>query len=322
VSTGRRFREFVSNIQLNDAQVKDAITKHTGVRRTLHNAYYETSFVKSFYSAPELLLYEQQTLRAYKASEVFLDETIQKRTSRLVGSYGKNTAIAPPSDIDILFEMPSDQFSRYNNYTWNGQSQLLQDIKTILKKTYPRTDIRADGQIVSVPFTTYNIEVLPAFKLDSGGYYYPDTHGGGCWKETNPKAEIDKLRESNKRSNGNTIKLIKMLKAWKQHCSVPIKSLVLEMRSIYFLESWQYYDKSEVYHDWMIRDFLAKLLDYQNGNCTIPGIDEKVDYGNAWVSKAETALKRSQTACDYESNEYYSLATLEWQNIFGDRYPF
>ncbi|MAS36101.1 MAG: nucleotidyltransferase [Anaerolineaceae bacterium] len=307
---------------MSDAQVKDAITKHTGVRKTLHNAYYATSFVKSFYDPTEILLYEQQMLRAYKSSEVFLDETQSKRTSRLVGSYGKNTAIAPPSDIDILFELPLDQYSRYENYAYNGQSQLLQDIKKVLEKTYPRTAIRADGQIVLVPFTTYSIEVLPAFKRASGGYYYPDTHNGGSWKITDPKAEIDLIRASNKRSNGNTIKLIKMLKAWKQYCNVPIKSLVLELRSINFLENWEYYDKPSVYHDWMIRDFFARLIEFQNGNCPMPGTGETIWYGDAWLSKAETALKRSQTACELESQESYALATIEWQKLFGNRYPY
>lgn len=321
-TVAQRFTRFLSNIQLTDAQIEDAITKHNGVREKLHNAYYSTAYKSTTERLIEQSQYTTNLLKSYRESEILLDESFVYRSSLLVGSYGKNTAIAPPSDIDILFQLPGSEFNRYNSYLGNGQSQLLQDVKKILQKSYPRTDIRADGQIVSVPFVSYNVEVLPAFKLTNGSYYFPDTHNGGSWKTTNPKAEIQKIRDSNKRSQGNTVKLIKMLKAWKIYCNVPIKSLVIELRAIYFLEKWEYYDKGAIFYDWMIRDFFSELLNYVNGSCQIPGIDEKVNYGDVWKSKAETALKRSQQACDYESANKDALATLEWKKIFGDRFNF
>ncbi len=326
-STGTRFDSFLSNIQLNSNQIKDAITKHTGVRKCLHNAYY-TSTYKSLTETEQILeqvlykAYENEFIRSYSSNEVLLDDSYKHKTSLLVGSYGKNTAIAPPSDIDILFELPIDQFTRYDSYTSNGQSKLLQDIKAILKKTYPLTDIRADGQIVFVPFGTYKIEVLPAFKLLDGKYLYPNTHDGGRWEYTNPRAEKQNLRDSNKRSNGNTIRLIKMLKAWKHNCNVPIKSLTLELRSVNFLEKWEHHDKSSFWYDWMMRDFFAALLEYKNGTCQIPGIDDKVNYGDAWESKVYSAWERSKKACEYEMANEYTLATIEWQKIFGNRFPF
>jgi hypothetical protein len=319
MSTGDRFRAFLSNIQLSENQIKDAITKHTGVRRTLHNAYYTTAFVKA---VAEELEEAERLIRSYKSLEILLDETSRYRTSLLVGSYGKNTAIAPPSDIDILFEMPSHLFAKYDEVSYNGQSQLLQDVKAVLKKTYPNTDIRGDGQIVDVPFVTYKVEVLPAFKRTTGAYFYPDTHGGGSWKTTDPRAEKKHLRESNKRSAGNTIKLIKMMKAWKRYCNVPIKSLALELEAVRFLTSWEYYDKSEVYFDWLTRDFFRHLLSCVNGGSVIPGITEFCPYGSAWQSKVESALARSIKACEYESAEEETLATLEWKKIYGDRFYF
>jgi hypothetical protein len=324
MSTWRRFDDFVSKIQLTDSQIEDAITKHTGVRKTLHNAYYSHTFVKSLPSYQELAIYQSKLREAYKTQsfDVLLDDEFKQRTSLLVGSYGKNTAIAPPSDIDILFEVPIEEFSRYDAYSSNGQSALLQAVKTVLQKTYPRTNVRADGQIVLVPFTTYDIEVLPAFRLKSGQYLFPDTNNGGSWRYTHPKAEMELLRDSNKRSNGNTIRLIKMLKAWKKWCSVPIKSLVLELRSVYFLEKWEHYEKSATYYDWMLRDFFQALLSYVNGSCKIPGIEETVYYGDAWESKAKNALAISQAACEYESSENFVLATIEWRKLFGDRFPY
>lgn len=321
-SVASRFDKFLSNIQLSRGQLDDAITKHTGVRRVLHEAYYDSSYQASTQQV-RALAYKFSALTAYETHQVLgLDEGQVYRSSLLIGSYGKNTAIAPPSDIDILFQMPRDQFTRYDSYTGNGQSQLLQDVKKVLQKTYSQTDIKGDGQVVVVPFSSYRVEVLPAFLLTDGSYWYPDTHNGGSWKCTNPKAEIEYIRDSNKRSNGNTVKLIKMIKAWKHYCNVPIASLVIELRAINFLKEWQYFDKGSTYYDWMIRDFFTELLQYVNGSCQIPGIDEKKHYGDAWKSKAETAADRSKKACSYEAGDDYIAATNEWKKIFGDRFLY
>jgi hypothetical protein len=317
-TVSQRFTKFLLNIQLTQKQLEDAITKHNGVRKTLHEAYYSSAYQPTV----QMSAYKSALIESYSKSTIQLDEGYVYRSSLLVGSYGKNIAIAPPSDIDILFQLPGEKFDKYDNNTWNGQSQLLQNVKAILQKTYSRTDIRADGQIISVPFASYNVEVLPAFKLTNGQYYFPDTHNGGSWKTTDPKAEQKNISTSNKRSQGNTVKLIKMVKAWKYYCNVPIKSLVIELRAVNFLNSWEHYDKSATYYDWMIRDFFSELLKYVNGHCKIPGIDEKVLYGDKWESKAKSALDRSIKACDYETEDSTVSATSEWKKIFGSRFEY
>lgn len=47
----------------------------------------------------------------------------------IVGSVGRGTAIAGSSDLDILFDLPSDVYKKYDDYESNGQSALLQDVK-------------------------------------------------------------------------------------------------------------------------------------------------------------------------------------------------
>jgi hypothetical protein len=291
-TVAERFNKFLSNIQLTSTQIQDAKTKYNGVCKKLHNHYYASSYDGS--------------------------------TKLLVGSYGKNTAIAPPTDIDVLFIMPYEKFDRYNSYSANGQSQLLQDIKNILLERYPDTYMRGDGQVVMVNFVSYNVEVIPCFSLN-GHYYIPDTHSGGSWKETSPKSEMDDITNSNKRSKGNTVKLIKMIKAWKYYCSAPIKSFVIELGAVNFLKMWNHYDKSSVYYDWMIRDFFRELLEYVKDSCKIPGINEKISYGDEWESKARTALTIAEKACAFESekdNRAYRSATQEWKKIFGDRFEY
>ena len=126
--------------------------------------------------------------------------------SLYVGSYGRGTAINT-SDIDILMELPKTEYERYDVYKGNGQSRLLQAVKKAIQATYPRTEVRADGQVVKVLFTDgMKVEVLPAFIInDSFGntsYQYPDTNMGGNWRATNPKAEQSAMQEKNSASKG------------------------------------------------------------------------------------------------------------------------
>lgn len=287
LGVGAKFNRFLSNIQLTESQLNDAKTKHEGVRRTLHNHYYSSGYFSS--------------------------------TSILVGSYGKNTATRPPSDIDILFIMPDSYFSQYYNSTGNGPSQLLQAVKNVLKKTYYSTDIRGDGQVVVVPFTSYGVEVLPVFSsgVNPGCYLTPNTHRGGSWNYTNPQAEKDHISTSNKLYNGNTVHLIKMTKVWKRVCSVPISSLAIELMAVPFISNWEYHGKTSTYYDYMIRDFFAYMQRRVNSYEPIPGISERYHLGYSWESKAKTAYSQAKSACEYEAGNYPYLAAAEWKKIFG-----
>ena len=137
----------------------------------------------------------------------FWNSSSNSAHSLYVGSYGRGTAI-DTSDIDILVEVPESNYRRYDTLKGNGQSRLLQAVRNALLSSYPRTDIRADGQVVKVQFSDgMKMEVLPAFRKPSyistmDEYTYPDTNNGGCWLSTNPKAEQEALRSKNNMSFG------------------------------------------------------------------------------------------------------------------------
>ena len=69
-----------------------------------------------------------------------------------VGSYGRNTAINT-SDIDILVEIPSNFFDRFNSLSGNSQSRMLQVVKNVIISSYPRSNIHADGQVIKIDFS-------------------------------------------------------------------------------------------------------------------------------------------------------------------------
>lgn len=70
-------------------------------------------------------------------NQEFWNSTSETAHSLYVGSYGRNTAI-DTSDIDILVEIPEDEYNRYSSVKGNGQSRLLQAVKNAIQNTYSK----------------------------------------------------------------------------------------------------------------------------------------------------------------------------------------
>ena len=177
-----------------------------------------------------------------------------------VGSYGRGTATEGVSDIDMLMILPYSVQQKYDSYVYNGQSALLQAVRSSLLSTYPNTTIKGDGQIVQVNFSDgMTFEILPCFDNYDGSYDYPDSNNGGSWKKTYPKAEIDTFTEMNRNCNDNLYPLCRMARTWKYNCGVPLKSCLLDLFAYRFLSDWLYKDRSYLYYDYMMRDYLLYL---------------------------------------------------------------
>lgn len=176
--------------------------------------------------------------------------------SLYVGSYGRNTAVSGFSDLDMVMELPSALYHKYNNYIGNGQSALLQAVKVSIEKTYWNTSIKADGQVIVIPFTDgISFELLPAFANTDGAYNFGDANGGGSWRVTNPRAEMTAFRNRNAACNGNLVQLGRMARAWRDTWDVPIGGLLIDTLAYQFIENWGHRDKSYLYYDFMARDF-------------------------------------------------------------------
>ena len=139
----------------------------------------------------------------------FWDSTSENAHSRYVGSYGRGTAINT-SDLDVLIELPGEEYEHFISLTGNGPSRLLQAVKEAVIKTYPNSNVKGDGQVVVVDFYDgMKFEILPAFQNITpwntwdGTYKYPDTHMGGNWLTTNPKAEQDAMDDKDSYNNSN-----------------------------------------------------------------------------------------------------------------------
>ncbi len=180
----------------------------------------------------------------------FWNSTSDTAHSLYVGSYGRGTAV-DTSDIDILVELPKAEYDRYDYYKGNGQSRLLQAVKGAITSAYPRTDIRADGQVVKMTFSDgMKIEVLPAFvTTDWYGrttYSYPDTNMGGNWRSTNPKAEQTAMKSKNSSSRGLLFDTCKHMRYIRDtyYSSYHLSGIVIDSFVYVGMENWGWKENS------------------------------------------------------------------------------
>ena len=256
----------------------------------------------------------------------FWSTTSDTSHSLYVGSYGRNTAIEGFSDLDMIFQLPDSIYKQYDEYEGNGQSALLQAVKKSIEKTYATTSIRADGQVILVPFTDgITFEVVPAFLNTDDNYTYPDANDGGSWRTTNPKPEIKAIRDRNNACNGNLVPLCRMTRAWKRKWNVPIGGLLVDTLAYQFIDDWEYKDKSFFYYDWMCRDFFLFMEDQDSDQeyWRAPGSGQYVYGKGLFQWKAKRCYNISLEAIEHEQADPKRewSAKQKWREIFGTSFP-
>lgn len=254
----------------------------------------------------------------------FWDTDSNTSHSLYVGSYGRNTAIQGFSDLDMVFELPSNLYYQYNSHSGNGHSALLQAVRFSMQKTYPSSDVGADGQVVVVSFTDgIRFEVVPVFLNEAGSYTYPNSNDGGCWETTNPREEIKAIRDRNTACNNNLIQLCRMTRCWKQNLTVPIGGLLVDTLAYQFIEKYEYRDKSFLYYDFMCRDFFKWMSeqDEKQEYWKAPGSGQYVYGKGLFQYKAKRCYNISLEAIQHDTDKQEWSAKKKWRDIFGTAYP-
>ena len=230
-----------------------------------------------------------------------------------VGSYGRNTAINT-SDIDILVEIPKEEYDRYSGYIWNGQSRLLQAVRAAIGSSYPRSDVRADGQVIKINFSDgMKFEVLPAFPFyDVFGhavYQYPDSNMGGHWKTTDPLIEQEAVRQMDCLSNGLMSATCRYIRSVRDNCysSYHLSGILIDSYVFDVIGSGHF--TAAGYHDLAFEKIhWQALLDYYNEISSYgifppvylyaPGSLMPVDAPKDWAVLGKVLSKMAQSSTD------------------------
>lgn len=211
----------------------------------------------------------------------FWNSTSETAHSRYVGSYGRGTAIST-SDLDVLIELPNEEYDHFTVLAGNGQSRLLQVVKDAIMETYRNTDVKGNGQVVVVNFSDgMKFDILPAFQnlniwgCWDGTYKYPDTHMGGNWMSTNPNAEQDAMDVKNSYNNSNgllkdTCKHIRYVKA-EFFKSYHLSGILIDS-FVYSAIGYWHWRRDEEQREQNSKSYEQVLLDFYNINYPHPSI--------------------------------------------------
>lgn len=244
--------------------------------------------------------------------------------SLYVGSYGRDTAAKGVSDLDVSFELPSAVYHQYNAYKVNGQSSLLQAVRTSIQKTYPTTYAGGDGQVVAINFDDgIRFEILPVFINNSNTYTFADSNAGGSWKVCDPRSEMSAFSKRNAEANGNLKALGRMMRTWKRHHGVPISGMLIDTLAYAFIATWPHKDKSYLYHDYLVRDFLHYMskVDAAQTYWRAPGSGSFVYAQGNFRKPAATSYADAVNAIAYGTSGYDWSYRQSWRAVFGPTFP-
>src|SRR5437899_2239797 len=108
----------------------------------------------------------QQNIRRVVESE------LKVLDSFLTGSYKRNSLIAHlyVADIGIFTVLDPQYFAN------DGQESFLDRVRRVLKKHYSATkEISPNGQALTISFSDFQVDVVPGFYRNGGGYLIPDS---------------------------------------------------------------------------------------------------------------------------------------------------
>jgi hypothetical protein len=113
-----------------------------------------------------------------------------------------------------------------------------------------------------------------------------------------------------------------MARIWKSYCAVPITGMLIDTLAYQFIETWAHRDKSFLYHDYLVRDFMDFLTGQSQSQTFFraPGSGSAVGNFGVFQHKARSAHLRALEAIKAENDGYRWTANQKWREIFGPLY--
>jgi hypothetical protein len=245
----------------------------------------------------------------------------------LTGSYRRHTLIGPlkQADVDVVVVLDP-------KYKERGPKAVLEMVKKALLVEYTRTPaISRNGQAVTITFTDFVVDVVPAFVRPwwtwNEGWEICDS-GSDSWISTNPKKHVELSATANRTHGGHLVPRIKQLKAWNRTVGEPLRSFHLEALAwSIFGTSWM--GKKGQSSDWAsARYFFDKArTELRNQLADPAGTGSDVAaylHGSALdsaVSKVKTAYERCVRAEQAENDGEPVAMHKAYGQVFGDYYP-
>lgn len=252
--------------------------------------------------------------------------------TRLIGSYGRSTAILDIKDVDILLFLPESELDRTPNAVLLEIGKLLAD--------YPDATINTVGQRRSIrlefPEHGLHLDIVPA--VLSGSLEEPlkvPDRPQAEWVDSDPLGYGKRLSNLNGEKGGKVVHLAKLAKAWRdvQMKVRRPKSYVLEIMVLYASEGGDITFDGESTESTLGQFFahiVEKYRDLMDNGKEAPRIRDP-QIPNHFITKGwerahfETFMRRIREA-DKEAQKALAAETVataeeHWKAIFGELWP-
>jgi len=261
--------------------------------------------------------------RAVKALGASL--SLHTEVSRVIGSWDRHTLMRylKEGDVDVMVVLNYGAHKDW--HTADGTIKALDRFKSILDAEFPSSATRRDRNCITVQFSEFRLDVVPAFKNPGGDYQIPDSIRRE-WLYTDPIEFASRMTTVNKNMDEMFIPLVKMVKAWNRHQGWPIRSFHLECL---MYERYRTYEKGYTYPS-MLKVFFEDLSQRLARPVYEPvrgdGVDGYMEDG-ASPSRRDRAIakaKKAAAAADEAYNDqekYPSVAINEWKDFLGEFFP-
>lgn len=251
-------------------------------------------------------------------------KAVEKRltvlNSFVTGSYKRHTMISPLKEADIDIFVVLDP----SYYNANGYTAVLDKVRSALLETYTSTPkISRNGQAVTVTFTDFIVDVVPAFNRKGGGYLIPNTVEKR-WISTDPTKHESFISNANAKHGGDLVPLIKMLKRWNRTTNKALGSFYLELLTEQILRNVKISSMSSgccyVFDEGRSRVQYTVADPAGLSSAQVQGLAGAATKQEA-VKRFETAYARAVRAEEFESRGNIQAAVGEWKKVFGDYFP-
>jgi hypothetical protein len=251
--------------------------------------------------------------------------TLHDPQALVIGSWARSTITRylAEADVDVMVILHYSENEQW--FDGEGTVKVLTRFKAILDAAYPKTPCSVDRNCVTMKLSQFRLDVVPAFRWDTGDYRIPDTYSRQ-WVKTDPIKFQATVTVLNKNMGGTFVPLVKMIKGWNRNAGWPIRSFHLEcMLCGYFADFTKTYS-----YDVLTLVFLEALPALLRLTSHDPTTGERVDEyldNNAVVTLRATAIagavaagRKARDAFDYQSL-YPSTSIPQWKDVFGEFFP-
>lgn len=192
---------------------------------------------------------------------------------------------------------------------------------------YAQLNDHQSGIVLKLKSFSWTFNVVPAFFMSESSseksyYLLPD--GKGNWVKADPRIDQQRLDEVNSKNHGRVTEIIKVIKYWQRHRSIPkvseylIENLVLN-----------YFDANSAtdYMGWDIRGLLSYLSHHIYKRVADPqGLQDDLntltyEEQQQIADAADTDYHKALKANDYQIVGNQKDAIQQWQKILGYEFP-